>query len=405
MEVPALHQDEGPNSGGAGHWRPGRRLALAAPVGAVVLLIGALVVAMTGSNGRGAAQGASAVTAFPASSREATGRAGWAALDYGFLRLYTPPGWAAVSLCTPVASGAEASGQVVTVGGSLYQVSTDEFLLRPGAYQPRSCVPPRSGGWAVVEPLAGGPPRGWRPSAVNGIAVWAPVHEVPEHEVVAVPSLHMELVAAGAGRDVLATLGPSSLAVLVDDGRGAAVPTSWKAVRFDGLQASVPPSWPVEVVNRQDPEPGVCDGRMFRSPAVYLGSDGFFSISCGLVFGPQLAPPVDGLWVFTGRPELGDEFSKALGFGALRPVLDYSYTATDPEATLQLGYAGMQAVVGLGKGPTTAEEVISSLRLTDLANSASTPTTPPGPGTPTTQVCPAGCPSPVGGVPFPTTTG
>jgi hypothetical protein len=213
----------------------------------------------------------------------------------------------------------------------------------------------------------------------------------------------MELVAAGAGRDVLATLGPSSLAMLVDDGRGAAVPTSWKAVRFDGLQASVPPSWPVEVVTRQDPEP------LFRSPAVYLDSGGFLPMSCGVVLGSQLAPPVDGLWVFSGRPELGNEFRKALGFGAFRPVLDYSYTATDPEATLQLGYAGMEAVVGLGKGPTTAEEVISSLKLTDLANSASTPTTPPGPGTPTTQVCPAGCPSPgtapMGGVPFPTTTG
>jgi hypothetical protein len=219
----------------------------------------------------------------------------------------------------------------------------------------------------------------------------------------------MELVAAGAGRDVLATLGPSSLAVLVDEGRAAVVPTSWKAVRFDGLQASVPPSWPVEVVSRQESEPGVCGGPVFRSPLVYVGSAGSVP-SCGLVFGTQLDPPVDGLWVFSGRPELGSELSKALGFGAFRPVLDYSYTAIDPEATLQLHYASAEVVVGLGQGPATAEEVISSLRLTDLANSASTPTTPPGPGTPTTQVCPTGCASlgtaPVGGgVPFPTTTG
>jgi hypothetical protein len=218
----------------------------------------------------------------------------------------------------------------------------------------------------------------------------------------------MELAAAGTGREVVATLGPSSLDVLVHDGRAVAVPTSWKAVRFDGLQARVPPNWPVEVVTRQDPVPGVCGGPLFRSPTVYLGNDGFVP-SCAVVLGPQLAPPVDGLWVFSGRPEVGDNLSKALGFGAFRPVLDYSYTATDPEATLQLQYNGMEVVVGLGTRPTTAEEVISSLRSTDLANSASTPTTPPGPGVPTTRVCPTGCApqatAPGTGPNFPTTTG
>jgi hypothetical protein len=372
-------------------------------VGAIALLVGALVsVAVMGSNGRTAARGGGFVAFPPALPPAANGEVGWAPVDYGLLRLYVPPDWSAVSLCTPVASGAEASGQFVTIGGSSYQVSTDEFLLRPGVYDPMSCVPPRSGGWAIVEPLAGRLPKRWRPSTVNGTTVWAPVHQAPGREVLAVPSLHMGLAAAGIGRDVVATLGPSSLEVLVRDGRAVSVPNSWQAVRFDGLQARVPPSWPVEVVTRQGPVPGVCGGPLFRSPTVYLGSDGFVP-ACAVVLGSQLAPPVDGLWVFPGRPERG-EASKALGFGAFGPVLDYSYTAMGPEATLLLHYNGMEVVVGLGQGPTTAEEVIGSLQSTGLANSASTPTTPPGPGAPTTHVCPTGCAPPATAPNFPTTT-
>ena len=249
------------------------------------------------SAARTTAQGVRPVNAPPSFSPEVAGPPGWAPVDYGLLRLYLPPGWAAVSLCTPTASTSEASGEFVNVGGASYQASTNKFLLRPGADQPTSCVPPRSGGWAVVGPLAGGAPRGWRPSTVNGTRVWTPVQEAHGHEALAVPSLRMELTAAGTGRKVLATLGLSSLAVLLGAGGTLPVPASWKAVRFDGLQASVPADWPVEVVTREDAIPGVCNEPVFSSPVVYLGNGGSVP-SCGLEFGTQLAHPVDGLWVF-----------------------------------------------------------------------------------------------------------
>ncbi len=161
-------------------------------------------------------------------------------------------------------------------------------------------------------------------------------------------------------------------------------------------------------MTREDAIPGVCNEPVFSSPVVYLGNGGSVP-SCGLDFGTQLAPPVDGLWVFSGPSMPQEALSKPLGFGAFRPVLHYSDTATDAVATLQLHYANMEVVAGLGKDAVTAEEVISSLQLTDLANSASTPTTTPVAGTPTTQLCPAGC-APHGktqgpGLTFPTTTG
>ena len=404
-----VQEQAGPYGQKRGRWRPGGRLALVATTGALAVLAAVLVVpTIAGISGRTTAQGVRPVNAPPSFSPEVAGPPGWAPVDYGLLRLYLPPGWAAVSLCTPTASTSEASGEFVNVGGASYQVSTNKFLLRPGADQPTSCVLPRSGGWAVVGPLAGGAPTGWRPSTVNGTRVWAPVQEAPGHEALAVPSLRMELTAAGTGREVLATLGLSSLAVLLGAGGTLPVPASWKAVRFDGLQASVPANWPVEVVTREDAIPGVCNEPVFSSPVVYLGNGGSVP-SCGLDFGTQLAPPVDGLWVFSGPSMPQEALSKPLGFGALRPVLHYSDTATDASATLQLHYANMEVVVGLGKDAVTAEEVIGSLQLTDLANSASTPTTTPAAGTPTTQVCPAGC-APHGktqgsGFTLPTTTG
>jgi hypothetical protein len=179
-------------------------------------------------------------------------------------------------------------------------------------------------------------------------------------------------------------------------------------VRFDGLEARVPANWRVEVVTRQDAVPGVCNEPVFRSPVVYLGSDGFVPL-CAVVLGTELAHPTDGLWIFSGPPRPGEELSKALAFGAFRPELHYSDTATDPLATLELHHADMEAVVGLGEDPTTAAEVISSFQSTDLANSASSPTTAAAPGAPTTQVCPAGCAGhknpPGTSFRFPTTTG
>jgi hypothetical protein len=177
-------------------------------VGALAALVGALV-APHGANNKtsAAAEVASAVNASAASSVEVPAPRLWIPLEYGLLRLLLPPGWAAVSLCTPVASTARGSGEFVNVGGSTFELSTDEFLLRPGAYQPTSCAPPRSGGWAAVKPLAGAAPRGWRPSTLNRTQVWAPVQQAPEHETLAVPLLHMELVAVGRGREVV---GPSA---------------------------------------------------------------------------------------------------------------------------------------------------------------------------------------------------
>lgn len=342
-----------------------RRFAAAFATTVAVVLVSALVVLGT-ANGQKAGFGPPAAASPPVTLPQVVAPVGWAPLDYGLLRIYLPPGWGAVGRCAAVGT----------------------YLIRPNAAQPLSCEPARSG-WASVQPLSSPPAKAWKLSDLNRTAVWAPRREPPGHETLDIPSLHVELAAVGTGRKVLRTAGPSALGAVLVQHAAVPVPSSWKAVRFDGLQADVPAAWPVDIVTRDQPVPGACGAPVFRTPIVYLGDNGSNPI-CGL-FVAQLAPPVDGLWITSGTAGQADPNSRALHFGALPATLRYSYTENDAEVTVQ--YGPKDIVVGLGAGPATAEEIISSVRPNNLPASASTPTTPPGPNTPTTKACraPGGC--------------
>jgi hypothetical protein len=242
--------------------------------------------------------------------------------------------------------------------------------------------PPSLAGWASIQPFTGAAPDDWRAATVNATVVWS--HQVGGQEIVAIPSLHAQITAVGAGRAILATVGPSSLAAVLALRHPITVPRSWKAVRFAGLQIAVPADWPIAALTGQLPEPGVCTGPIFQTATVYLGADGFRPLCAPTV--AQLDPPVDGAWL--AAPTSNQQANiQTMALGPLLVSVEYSDPDTDAAIAVRVTVDAqtVNLVVGLGVDPTVAEGILSSLRTSPLPPSTATPTTPPGPDTPTTS--------------------
>jgi len=347
---------------------PARRRAVTVSTVAAVFVMAGTLIALRASDRHtvsvnGAPSGPAGLEV-PVSLPKIVAPAGATPLDYGLLRLYLPLGWMSVNECR--ATGA--------VPGSSTEIVADTFLLIPSS-EGQSCSEPSKGGWVTVQPMAGALPTGLTATSVNGTKVWSPPGEADRRETLYVPSLHVVLTAEGAGRGILATLGPSTLDAVVSQRRATPVPTSWKAVRFDGLQVKVPPRWPVQVITSQVAQPGSCSGQIFRAPTVDLGDNGFRPL-CLFGFG-QLAPPVDGLWIGSPAPSQSGTDAHEIAFGALPTVLTYSDTNSEAIVGVQVtvGAGTVDLGVGLGENPAIAEEILSSLQLTALPSSTATPTT------------------------------
>ena len=290
---------------------------------------------------------------------------GWTAADYGLIRLSLPPGWTSVNECT-------ASGQSLST-------TPDIFLLEPTSPQQLSCAPPIQGGWVSLRPLTGPAPAWWTRSSVNGIEDWITTDQVSKTETIDLPAEGLQLSAQGDGRQILATVGYSSLQAVLKLAKPVDVPMSWKAVRFDGLQAKVPSSWPVEVVTNRETEPAVCGLQVFYSPQVYLGDSGgvhpcpmvsvsdrgTMSSSAG-----QLPPAVNGLWIESRLTETTGESTQPFWTGSLTARIAYSDTDVAGSFSAQVNVINrpVSVTIGLATVPTIAEEILSSIQLSGLPN-------------------------------------
>ncbi|HEX3427124.1 MAG TPA: hypothetical protein VHT30_13395 [Acidimicrobiales bacterium] len=312
----------------------GRLIAAIAFV-ALVLTVAATVMVWITARG-----GPAASAAEPLTLRPVTAPSGFSPEDFGRLRIYVPPGWESIPGC-------KAAGDI--------------FYLVPSAEEQDvfdgGCAPSLEN-WASIQPFAGTAPATWTTSTINGTAVWS--QQTDGRDTLDIPSLDAQVTAVGAGRDIVTTIGPSTLDAVLRLRHAVNVPRTWHVVRFDGLQMRVPRGWPVEVLTRKVPEPGACSSQVFRTPTVYEGAGGFWPI-CTIGFSP-LAPPVDGVWVDPPGLSLHLDM-QPMPFGEYPVNVEYTNTESDAVIGLdvRIGTRRINLIVGLGRDPTVAEEILSSL--------------------------------------------
>lgn len=281
--------------------------------------------------------------------------------DYLRVRLWLPPGW------TTSTSTCHWGNHVVYFPADF-----------AGATQ-LSCVIQPSNNVVVSSADTTVPPAA--PSkTINGITVFVTQHN-PEGTTWDVPSLQVQVAFSAASQSVVDTLQASPLEdLLTQNFPTSPIPQGWRTITYDGFQAKVPSSWPTHRIvtttsgNTSSVSgfpPGICAPPTFHTPAVYLG-DGF--ISCPIELETTEPPTDDGLWLqpSSDTTPLSSQLQannsggastpqRLLNIGSLQVLISAS---SGDSVFVQLEGAGkrIDANIGLGRLPSVAEAIISSIK-------------------------------------------
>lgn len=276
--------------------------------------------------------------------------------DYGRLRLWLPLGWA-------------------TSTSSCHNLS--DVVYYPATWSStEGCVAAPVSESVTVEPFNGPIPQTALPTRLNGIKVWTTAG-TGGTTVWDVPALQVQLSLVGnQARKVAATIGPSPLQDLMTKSLPIPVPAGWKIVRFDGFLTQVPPAWPTHHIKVTHDgnngsvsglPPGVCSPPLFRTPSVYLGQAA--AISCPAVPEKTLPPTDDGVWLYPNSdttplrvqpPSEATVPQRLISAGGIEALITAS-TGDSVFVEVAAGGRRISATIGLGKNPTTAEAILSSI--------------------------------------------
>jgi hypothetical protein len=180
------------------------------------------------------------------------------------------------------------------------------------------------------------------------------------------------------GARIAESFGPSPLESLLAARLPTAPPRGWRRISYGTLSAEVPTSWPVRLLpGSHDADPGACEFSDFETPVADLGFSPIL-LFCPLIDSDTVlranAAPVNGVWLqsegTTPSDATGSTGAIALvqrRVHGLRLVLGVPRTLHGSDA-LQVavhhdGQVG-ELVVGLGRSPLVAEQILSSIELT-----------------------------------------
>jgi hypothetical protein len=274
----------------------------------------------------------------------------WQPIDYGLLRLWLPPGWQAVS--GPTGCTTRSYDNLMTLEPSIQGCGskvTTYLSLR------RSTKPA---------------PVTWPTSSLNGVTVR--YHHVGRRIMYVVPRLQVTITATGAEAVAVArTVGPSSLDAVLAMNGPVKTPTSWKSVRFDGFEVRVPRNWKTARVTAD------CGGLFFaaKNPVAYTGK-ALYDASCAVVLPTYLLRPGNGVWLEQVANEARRSVAYRLEFHHLGVIVDPATSSLGGQVgvpivniTAVAGTHTLSAQLGLGTDPTTAEQVLSTLRYVGVGSS------------------------------------
>jgi hypothetical protein len=283
-----------------------------------------------------------------------------APIDVGRVRLWLPPHWQlSVVPCPPGSKGCAPScppGAADTV-----YVTAD-----PGWFSCRARPSPSV--WVVPRRFGTAPATRRRLAYGHGSVL------------VAIPRLGVTLYGfTPRGARVARTFGDATVTDVLAAGLPVAVPPAWRRVSLGALSVAVPRDWPVRRGGVHTGNPGSCDASYFPTPYAFtgFGDQVYFCpmIDAGYVLRFH-ATPGNGVWLQTDGYKAAPPMA-FYGEGPMTKVVRHlhgvalelfvpgSLVGSDYLAVVARhdGRVG-QLIVGLGRSPSIAEAILSSLRLT-----------------------------------------
>lgn len=283
-------------------------------------------------------------------------------VDVGRVRLWIPATWTlAADACPP---GAKELGCLSSPcpPGSADTVTVADFVAPPTAC--RGSVHGAPSVW--VFPRPGGPGR----ATVRHLRRGAVVVEVP--------ALGVALYGYSTkGARIAESFGRSPLASLLAARLPSPTPPRWRRIAYGTLSAEVPASWPYHLLDGSHlADPGSCGFSAFPSPVADVGQSRL-ALFCPLIDETTIlranATPGNGVWL----EEPGTAPSYVLGYDRAISTVERRVHGLRLELAFLRSLSGSDAVevivhrdgeaaellVGLGRSPRIAEQILSSLQL------------------------------------------
>jgi hypothetical protein len=285
-------------------------------------------------------------------------------VDLGRVRLWLPTGWSLASDPCPMSDTTAACPQegCPPGGGDVLYVATFSVPAAcHGAVRGDGSV------WLFPRPVGTGPPT-WRALRAGHGSV-----------LVEVPALGVSLYGfSPMGARVAESFGPSPLETLLAARLPTAPPRGWHRISYGSLSVEVPASWPVRLLpGSHYADPGACEFSEFETPVADVGF-GPNILFCPLIDSDTVlranAAPVNGAWLQSEGPSPSDVAGGPSAVApvqrrvhGLRLVLGVARSLHGSDA-MQVavhhdGQVG-ELVVGLGRSPLVAEQILSSIELT-----------------------------------------
>ena len=274
----------------------------------------------------------------------------WAPVDFGDARVWVPSEWYQRfgPLCIPghghSSVGAGSENTVVDCDIPQSLATTQDVEIADHTTQPRS-----TGG-----------------QVVHGYRVFNLKSRYSEWALYDIPSLGVSIATRGSlGRRVLATLGPSALAVALD-AANKATPQTWRSITEGDLSLRIPANWTVRITS------STCVSGDAEVYVVHpIGVTG-----CGSGVGPPLIGPPTGTTVWIYQSAANDPFASqdeqlvaTIHHGSTTVSVSWVTSATGPNEVLDLQAhrAGSRntdsLILDLGRNGTVPGGIIGSIRV------------------------------------------
>jgi hypothetical protein len=181
-----------------------------------------------------------------------------------------------------------------------------------------------------------------------------------------IPTLGVSIATRGSlGRRVLATLGPSALAVALD-AANKAPPQTWRSITEDHLALRVPPNWTVRITN------SMCE----TGAEVYVVRPGGLTGCHSGPGGPPIGPPSGTtMWIYQSAANdpfpasQAEQLVATVHHGSTTVSISWVTSATGPSEALDLHAhrAGSRTTesltLALGRNGTVPGGIIGSIRV------------------------------------------
>jgi len=275
----------------------------------------------------------------------------------------------------------------VPAGWSRSAVGTVDLALPPGSLVMTTGIGPRSSTEVCLPNLCysrtrpdathpvligalTGRPAG-SPRVIDGLRVL--VSGAPSREVFEVPALGVRLATFGPlGRRIAATMAPSPAVVVASATTAPAVPADWRRVGYRGISLSVPSTWPVVHLRHLPDAPGNLSSNgcaLFFHAQLDLGDP---PGRCGPASGSS-GPPPPAVWL--GQSVLtpaGLTTTHLPWVAAAKVTLAWNRYGNSYLANLTISTptAVIRGTIGFGSDPAIIEEVLASIRTTQVRASA-----------------------------------